>query len=458
MSKKRQKRVNGNGEATLEKRNGVWYVRYFDEVTGKRPRVSTGESNRDKAEVFRRNFMSERKLEKSLDDKKTQLFHVKARLESEISSDEAELMTLKQIPVGELWTRIFESEEFESIRPKVKNQCQIIYKRFTKNFTNWVEANHKDRIRFLGDMTEEQANEFLHFIETTKSINERNKNMVWMRQVYNLFMDKKLVIKNPFGKCKKIKGHKATKKEIFSDDQIKAIKNVLEGKDIQLRSVFMVGIETGQRLGDCCCMKWSYFKEIDTVQGKKLFLVFEPEKTKNKSHNVVNCPVSDDLKKVLEDMKKEGLKSEEGYIFPDWAAKYLKCPSSVDNQVLRVIEEAGINRVNEEGKTIFGFHSFRHGMAARCINAGIPLTTTMSIIGHKKADMTLHYAQHENLNESLKVLDVLNAQMGEEGCLDEGSCREDGFGKGWSGLFGLHHEAHGRERKAPAPHEGTRNT
>lgn len=112
--------------------------------------------------------------------------------------------------------------------------------------------------------------------------------------------------------------------------------------------------------------------------------------------------------------KKEGLESEEGYIFPEWAAKYLKCPANVDNQFLRIIEEAGINHVNEEGRTIYGFHSFRHGMAAKCIRAGIPLTTTMSMIGHKKADMTLHYALHENVNESLKALEVLNAPIGDD--------------------------------------------
>lgn len=410
---KKKKRQNGNGEGTLEKRGDVYFLRYLDIADGKRKRVSTNETNREKAEIFQRNFMAERKLVKSLDDKKTQLYHIQAKLENEISNDEQDLMTLHQVSIKDLWTNIFENEDFVDVRPDVGEMCRSIYKRFTKNFLDWVEANHKDRVKYLGDVTEDMAREFLRHIEVTKSANERNKNFVWMRQAYNFYLTKKLVIKNPFANFKNIQNIKVTKKRILEDDEMKRLLDVLETKDIQTKGVFLFGIETGQRLGDCCCMKWSHIQTLKTKDGEREFLVFMPHKTMKKSQTEVHCPITPKLHDFLEDMKKEGFKDKDGYIFPDWANKYLTCSANADNRVLRIIEEANINRLNEEGKTVVGFHSLRHSFVNRCVCAGLPLTTVMGLVGHKKADMTLHYALHQNINESAKALDVLSRDIGE---------------------------------------------
>lgn len=58
--------------------------------------------------------------------------------------------------------------------------------------------------------------------------------------------------------------------------------------------------------------------------------------------------------------------------------------------------------------------SLRHSFVNRMVCAGLPLTTVMGLVGHRKAGMTLHYALHENVNESLKALEVLNAPIGED--------------------------------------------
>lgn len=415
MSKsKRVKRINGNGNGTLEKRNGVWYVRYFDEVSGKRKRECTNETNREKAEIFQRNFMAEKKLVKSLDDKKTQLHHVKAMLESDINSQESELMGLKQIPIDDLWTRIFESEEFEDIRPDVEKQCRDIYKRFTNNFKTWVDTNFEGKVKFIADITEDNAKEFLRHREVTVSQYDRNKHFIWLRQAYRLFQQKKLVFKNPFANLGNIKNVKTTKKKIFSDEMIKKMDEVVADRDIQVRGIYMVGRDAGQRLGDCVRMKWEYFEKVMTDEGEKMFLVYKPSKTTKKAGTVVHCPLSNELIALLKELKEMNLESEEGYLFPEWARKYEKCSSNVDNYFLRIIDKAGIERKDKDGRTLYGFHSFRHTFVNRCVRAGIPVTSVMDMVGHKKADMTMHYALHHNINDSLKALEMLNTPIGDD--------------------------------------------
>ena len=111
---KAKKRRRSNASGTLEKRGNIWFVRYKD-VDGKRKRISTNETDKGKAKTWMDNFMSERILTTKITDKRKQVFFLKAKLESEIETDEKELMDLKKVPLDEIYTKLFESDDGKKI-------------------------------------------------------------------------------------------------------------------------------------------------------------------------------------------------------------------------------------------------------------------------------------------------------------------------------------------------------
>ena len=135
---KAKKRRRSNASGTLEKRGNIWFVRYMD-VDGKRKRTSTGETDKIKAKTWMDNFMSEKFLTSKITDKKKQVFFLKAKLESEIETSEQELMDMKKVSLDEIYSRLFESEEGKKYRPKdITKAMEGQYRRFIKNFVNWV--------------------------------------------------------------------------------------------------------------------------------------------------------------------------------------------------------------------------------------------------------------------------------------------------------------------------------
>lgn len=78
-----------------------------------------------------------------------------------------------------------------------------------------------------------------------------------------------------------------------------------------LRTVIVLGIYTGMRLGDCCTLLWS---EVDLSAG---VITRVPRKTSHSSGRVIRVGICPSLAKEL-----EALPSREGYVDEEAAAMY----------------------------------------------------------------------------------------------------------------------------------------
>jgi len=405
----------GNGQGSLQKRNGVWQLRITDPVTGKRPWIVCGTDNRDEAEQFRRKYIAERRLSQQIGDRVSQLHHIQAELQNKLRQDIQQLADIRKLTMRDIWHVIFEDEGFLDVRPDVEDKCKMAYKRFSENFVKWYALKFPtSQYPMISDVTTDMAKEFLRHIERTKSANERNRNLCWMRQAYNILMEKKMVFVNPFRGIPNLKNVRKTKKRILSSEEMKALMKVLATKDIQTRGVFLMAIETGQRLGDCCMMKWEYFKDVHTSNGDFQEISFQPHKTKKKTGKVVNPPVTRILSEYLKELKNARLEGGTEYLFPRWAETYSRSQTLPDVWCLKIIDEAGIVRKNREGKTDCGMHSMRHSYVQRLASQGVAMSVLMGYVGHTQERMTEYYAEHRKDEVSADVVRMLDNERRNE--------------------------------------------
>ena len=169
--------------------------------------------------------------------------------------------------------------------------------------------------------------------------------------------------------------------------------------------LFLIGIYTGLRLGDCCQLDWSC---INLAQG---VIQLIPSKTKRHVHGrPVTIPVHQTLGTALleREVKVEGegeqwnsSSSLSGPVLPTLAVLYRTTRWRVNDGLGKIFKMANITTcVQVEGRRTktpeATFHSLRHSFVSFAANAGVPLHVVQSIVGHESTAMTRHY-YHENI-------------------------------------------------------------
>ena len=278
-----------------------------------------------------------------------------------------------------------------------------VYQSLWEKFTEFVRKNYPE-VKYLSEVTLGMAEKYL-YSEWEKGITERtyNERITKFRTMFSALADDAGLRKNVWQQVDKMtEGH--ISKRPFTKSQIDSIFKLAEG---EMRTLCMIGLYTGLRLGDAVTLKWS---EIDFENSAISRL---PNKTKKLRKNV-EIPLLGGLRKEL--LRVKTLQKKGGtYVLPEMAEKYLAAPASLSLSVQAFFQKAGIETmVSRDGvtrkSTVYGFHSFLHSFVTLCAANGIPMNVVMELVGHRSV-MVHEIYQHASSEQKIQAINVIEKEF-----------------------------------------------
>lgn len=239
------------------------------------------------------------------------------------------------------------------------------------------------QVRELRDVRSVHAEAFLRTLRSA-SPNTYNKRLVLFRSVWKILGPDAGCAENPWAGMSKRKLETVSKRPLSSDE----IDRVLAAASGEIKTLILVGLYTGLRLGDALRLDWA---DVDLNDG---FIRLRPRKTARSSGRVVDIPLVPALRVALAAMSP----AASGPVMPGLADRYGYNPSGVAVSLRRVFESAGIQTRgdgNARAQSIVGFHSLRHTFVTTCALHGVPLTVVQAIVGHSTPKMTEYYAHSD---------------------------------------------------------------
>lgn len=288
------------------------------------------------------------------------------------------------VPLAGMW----EAFNGSLRRRSCSRECNLRYEQRVRIFTDWMRRN-RPTARGLADVDKETAEAFMREIRARSAPKTFNDYRALLSQVWKVLdRDAGLEGFNPWREITPLDRETHTRRELSREELAKVIAP-LEG---EWRVLFILGICTGLRLGDCLALNYA---AVDLARG---FIQWIPHKTE-KHGTIVDIPILPELGDIL---ALTPPRRRHGLIVPGLAEEYAACPSVFSRRIKARFEAAGIEtqgeteRQNPKTKTArkaveVGFHSLRHTFVSLAAEYGIPLHIVQAIVGHTNAAMTRHY-------------------------------------------------------------------
>jgi integrase len=185
-------------------------------------------------------------------------------------------------------------------------------------------------------------------------------------------------------------------KEAFTDEQIRALLAAATG---EWRGLILLGLYTGQRLGDVARMTWGQIdlerKAIRLVTSKIGLHLWIPMKEGGPLLSYLRelTPGAGPIhpraakaatEKIVDGKKKRGK------------------TGGLSNQFAEIMVRAGLRektthkgtgkgRTGKRNRYALSYHSLRHTATTNLYEAGVPAAVVKALIGHKSDDMSAHY-------------------------------------------------------------------
>ena len=363
------------GSGRIFARGGVWYFRYRD--NGKEITRTTGIEVGDNPEDSKKQAE-----EWAKESEEVKLFAIRDR--------EMRLVVIRhmtQTTEEELKERISEfkkSEDLSRLKELFRDSPRRIdcsqgqletYLRYCDEL-----VKHLGEERRIADIGDSEAEGYArHLYSTGITHNTYNKHINGLTVVWNAVGPALGIATNP---CKSLTRKKldGKRREDFTDEEIEKILSVAKG---ETRTLIMIGLYTGMRMGDCARLSTSDV-------GDDIIKV-----TTGKTGAKVAIPLHPNLKSAL-----ASAKVEDGLYVPTLAGRYAKGQnSSISREVNGILKKCGIETSFDDAekgskgkkRPIKGFHSLRHTFISRCVSAGIPTHIVQALAGHASIEMTEHY-------------------------------------------------------------------
>lgn len=204
-----------------------------------------------------------------------------------------------------------------------------------------------------------------------------------LRRMFDVAMKHDYRIRtNPFDGLKTLRQPKNIGRNELTVEQVNKLIECASKRGEHVKMLFLMGVYTGMRKSDICTLKWN------SIDFKNNLIRILPMKTrKNGVHAVI--PIHEKVKEILQSVEK----GESEYVFPRLEDMYKK--HTLTYQITKTFKEAGIQTIVKIGdgkeRVVSGFHALRVFFASNCAREGMPIKQVMTMLGHTKVDMSLHY-------------------------------------------------------------------
>jgi site-specific recombinase XerD len=330
-----------------KRKNGIYYIQFFDNEEQKIKRVSTSSRNKKEALKFLNNFNES--------------------LKSISSNQSISLINFKNeyvIFIGQTHSKKYLSSIELSFRQLMKHTNDISLKKISVRLAQeFLSMTYK--------RTEKGAELYLRTLKAA----------------FNRAVDWGYIDDNPFKKAKLPKSQK-TYPIFINEFELDILLNHTPNEELKL--LFIVAFNTGMRLGELTNLKW---ENID-LEGKMIIVKNDTSfSTKSRKDRII--PMS---KKVLElFQEKDSSKQLSVYVFSksggikfnnDYVTKSFK----------KAVRKAELNDK-------IHFHTLRHSFASRLVQRGASIYVVKELLGHSDVTTTQIYShlEHSNLKDVINL-------------------------------------------------------
>ena len=386
-------REKGMGNLQKEK-SGRWTMRVC--IKGKRYSRTTRTTDREKAERFLQRFLAPFGLGEH------------------------------RLPLAEVWNEYIKSPNRNELATSTLHAKRNVWMHFAK----WMEHNYLP-VEDLAGVTPDAIAEYLASLRANLCGSSYNNRVCVLREIFRVLADKAGLDEDPWYGIRLRPDDSHSRRELTTEELRRLLKaakeygNQAPGTKHQAPStnewhtLFLIGIYTGLRLGDCCKLDWSQINIAQSV------IQLMPQKTRRHHGRIVTIPIHPALGQALlaqsEELKKKNEKSNEvdatsensslithhsslycsGPVLPSISEWYRTSKWRVSGGLGEIFKAAYITTsIKIEGRRHktpeATFHSLRHTFVSFAANAGVPLHIVQSIVGHESTAMTRHY-YHENI-------------------------------------------------------------
>ena len=346
-----------------------------------------------------------------------------------------------RLPLADVWLEYVKSPNRNELASSTLNAKRLVWMHFAK----WMEQNHLE-VSDLGGVTAEAIAEYLACLRADICATTYNGRVCVLREIFRVLAGKAGLEDDPWEGVRLRPDDAHSRRELTLvelERLLEAAKKVswgaippgrmsvgpvrgdAAGQDARRptaqsnnlpdwHTLFLIGIYTGLRLGDCCKLDWS---QVNLVEG---VIQLVPRKTRRHHQRMVTIPIHPALEEALGEVRRARCPSAQceavptgrmpvgplnGPVLPEIAEGYRRSRWWVSHEIAKIFKAANIEMsVKLEGRRTrtpeATFHSLRHTFVSLAANAGVPLHIVQSIVGHESTSMTRHY-YHENA-EALK--------------------------------------------------------
>ena len=256
-----------------------------------------------------------------------------------------------------------------------------------RHFAAWIRKSHPDVLK-PHEVTRSMAEEYLASFQLGHAPITCNLRICTLREMFRVLLEGgDSHAANPWRGVRLCANDGYTRREL-SLDEVRRLIVASEHYGHEWRMLFSIAIYTGLRLGDCCCLNW------DAVNLDSSIIKIVPQKTRcYRAGRPVTIPLHPELAALLGEMP---LECRSGFVLRSIAHDFTTRRWNVSRKLDSIFHKAGIaTSVMLEGRVrrtpSATFHSLRHTFVSIAANAGVPLATVQSIVGHTSAAMTRHY-------------------------------------------------------------------
>lgn len=264
--------------------------------------------------------------------------------------------------------------------------------------------------------------------KTVSQIKNLNK---LLKSFLNYAVDEGYILKNPCsGKKIAMPGESEINLEenedeeivVFTDEEIKYIKNALAGNRIQ--ALILLDLGTGLRQGELLALKWSDisdgYKELKVQRSIKQVKIIAADETseyktivqtpKTKG-SVRTVPIPSNLIPILEQHKvtQQEEKEKAGSSYKDTGFIFTtETGNNIDTRNLRRAYERMLKKAGVEYKK---FHAIRHTYATKLFQKDVPLKTVQKLLGHSDISITANIYTHVMPEQRVDAAEQLNGMF-----------------------------------------------